>query len=99
MDITERINVGDKRSLPKIEKLVSGSDNETLNKIYKLYKSIIKTKVHKVPNIKTAEALKIIENTQRDLNIALINEFSLICKKLKINTNQVLKYRHKMEFC
>lgn len=89
----ERINVGDKkRSLPKIEKLVSGSDNETLNKIYKLYKSIIKTKVHKVPNIKTAEAAKIIENTQRDLNIALINEFSLICKKLKINTNQVLKY-------
>lgn len=89
----ERINVGDRnRSLTKIEKLVSGSNKESLDKIYKLYKDIIKAKVHKVPNIKTAEAAKIIENTQRDLNIALINEFSLICKKLKINTSEVLKY-------
>ena len=89
----ERINVGDrKRSLKKIEKLVSGSNKISLNKIYLLYKSIISAKVHKVNDIKTAEAAKIIENTQRDLNIALINEFSLICKKLQINTNQVIKY-------
>ena len=90
--LKESMLVIEKRSLKKIEKLVSGSNKISLNKIYLLYKSIISAKVHKVNDIKTAEAAKIIENTQRDLNIALINEFSLICKKLQINTNQVIKY-------
>jgi UDP-N-acetyl-D-glucosamine/UDP-N-acetyl-D-galactosamine dehydrogenase len=89
----ERINVGDKRkTLVKIDKLVSGSNKSTTIKIYQLYKSIVHAKIHKVPNIKTAEAAKVVENTQRDLNIALINELSLIFKKINLNTKEVIKY-------
>ena len=89
----ERINVGDqKRSLSKIDKLVSGSNKLTTNKIYSLYKSIIFAKIHKVSNIKTAEAAKVVENTQRDINIALVNELSLIFNKLNLNTKEVIKY-------
>ncbi|MDB0003114.1 nucleotide sugar dehydrogenase [Alphaproteobacteria bacterium] len=88
----ERINPGDKiHKLTGIKKIVSGSNNYALNKINNLYQSIIKAGTHKVPNIKIAEAAKIIENTQRDLNIALMNEFSMFLNKMNINTSEVLK--------
>ena len=88
----ERINPGDKKHrLKDIKKIVSGSTNKTANKIKALYESIIKAGVHKVPNIKTAEAAKVIENTQRDLNIAFVNELSIIFNKLDIDTEEVLK--------
>ncbi len=88
----ERINPGDKiHKLTGIKKIVSGSNNYALNKINNLYQSIIKAGTHKVPNIKIAEAAKIIENTQRDLNIALMNEFSMFLNKMDINTSEVLK--------
>lgn len=87
----ERIVPGDKvHTLDKITKIVSGSDEECLNKVADLYASIITAGVYKVTNIKTAEATKIIENTQRDLNIGLINEFSLIFDKMGINTMEVI---------
>ena len=90
----ERINPGDKiHKLTGIKKIVSGSNNFALNKINNLYQSIIKAGTHKVPNIKIAEAAKIIENTQRDLNIALMNEFLLICKKLNINFKDKFNFR------
>ena len=88
----ERINVGDaKHSLEKIVKVVSGSNLKTTNKIYKLYKNIIRAGVFKASSIKVAEAAKVIENTQRDLNIALLNELSIIFNKLNINTNDVVE--------
>jgi UDP-N-acetyl-D-galactosamine dehydrogenase len=88
----ERINPGDKsKNIKKINKLVSGSNSKALNKIYYLYKKIIQAEVIKVRNIKIAEGAKIIENTQRDLNIALINEFLQIFQKLNINFSEVLK--------
>ena len=87
----ERINPGDfDHKLTNITKIVSGSNNETLDFINKLYKSIIKAGTHKASSIKIAEAAKIIENIQRDVNIALINEFALIFDKLDINTSEVL---------
>ena len=77
----ERINPGDKKNnINNIVKLVSSSSNESLKKIAKIYRSIIKAKVFKCSSIKVAEAAKIIENTQRDLNISLMNEFSIICR-------------------
>ena len=86
----ERINPGDKkRGLKDIAKIVSGSNKKVLNKIYQLYKLIIKAKVHKTSSIKVAEAAKVIENTQRDLNIALINELSIIFNKLQIDSKEV----------
>jgi UDP-N-acetyl-D-galactosamine dehydrogenase len=88
----ERINPGDKfRNIRQINKLVSGSNHQALNKIYYLYKKIIKADVVRVKSIKIAEGAKIIENTQRDLNIALINEFLKIFQKLNINFSEVLK--------
>lgn len=88
----ERINPGDKkRTLTKIKKIVSASNKKTLKKITLLYKKIISAGVYPVDTIKIAEAAKVIENTQRDLNIAFINELSFIFKKLKINTREVLK--------
>ncbi len=87
----ERINPGDKKNnINNIVKLVSSSSNESLKKIAKIYRSIIKAKVFKCSSIKVAEAAKIIENTQRDLNISLMNEFSIICRKLNINVHEVL---------
>ena len=87
----ERINPGDKKNnINNIVKLVSSSSNESLKKITKIYRSIIKAKVFKCSSIKVAEAAKIIENTQRDLNISLMNEFSIICRKLNINVHEVL---------
>jgi UDP-N-acetyl-D-galactosamine dehydrogenase len=87
----ERINPGDKEhTLTKILKIVSGDTPETLDKVAKLYETIIIPGVHRASSIKTAEAAKVIENTQRDLNIALMNELSIIFDKLGIDTSEVL---------
>ncbi|MFH2091102.1 MAG: nucleotide sugar dehydrogenase [Pseudomonadota bacterium] len=88
----ERINPGDKEhTLPKIVKVVSGDDQQTCDRVAELYESIITAGVHRTKTIKEAEAAKVIENTQRDLNIALMNELSLIFDKLGIDTKNVLE--------
>ena len=88
----ERINPGDKEhTLTKILKIVSGSDAESLEVIADVYDSIIEAGIHKASSIKVAEAAKIIENTQRDVNIALMNELSLIFNRMDINTFEVLE--------
>ncbi|TMG82218.1 MAG: nucleotide sugar dehydrogenase [Betaproteobacteria bacterium] len=88
----ERINPGDKEhSLTRITKVVSGDSPETLDKVAELYGSIITAGVHRASCIKVAEAAKVIENTQRDLNIALINELALIFHKIGIDTTEVLE--------
>lgn len=87
----ERINPGDKKHrLPDIVKITSGSTPEIADLIDKLYGSIILAGTHKAQSIKVAEAAKVIENTQRDLNIALINELALIFNRLDIDTEEVL---------
>lgn len=88
----ERINPGDKEhTLPKIIKVVSGCDAESLEEISKVYQIVVQAGVHKASSIKVAEAAKIIENTQRDVNIALMNELSIIFNKMGINTYEVLE--------
>lgn len=88
----ERINPGDKEhTITNILKVVSGCSNESLEIIADVYKLIVKPGVHKAPSIKVAEAAKIIENTQRDLNIALMNELSIIFNRIGINTFDVLE--------
>ena len=88
----ERINPGDKKNnITNINKIVSGSNSKALSIIFNVYKSIIKTKVYKASSIKVAEAAKVIENTQRDLNIALVNELTQIFEKMNIDTHEVLK--------
>ncbi|WP_296750575.1 nucleotide sugar dehydrogenase [Thiobacillus sp.] len=88
----ERVNPGDKeRTITKIVKVVSGDDAATLDKVAELYGSVITAGVHRASSIKVAEAAKVIENTQRDLNIALMNELSLIFHRLGIDTLEVLK--------
>jgi UDP-N-acetyl-D-galactosamine dehydrogenase len=88
----ERMNPGDKQhTLTKIVKVVSGDTPETLEKVVEVYGSIIGAGVHKASSIKVAEAAKVIENTQRDLNIALINELSLIFHRIGIDTLEVLQ--------
>ena len=88
----ERINPGDKEhTLTKILKIVSGDDADTLEKVAQLYESIITAGVHRASSIKVAEAAKVIENTQRDLNIALMNELALIFNRIGIDTMEVLK--------
>lgn len=88
----ERINPGDKKhTLATIIKVVSGCDAESLETIAKVYELVVKAGVHKASSIKVAEAAKIIENTQRDLNIALMNELSIIFDKMGINTFEVLE--------
>ena len=88
----ERVNPGDKeRTITKIVKVVSGDDADTLDKVAHLYSSVITAGVHRASSIKVAEAAKVIENTQRDLNIALMNELSLIFHRLGIDTLEVLK--------
>jgi UDP-N-acetyl-D-galactosamine dehydrogenase len=87
----ERINPGDKEhTFTKILKVVSGDDAETLEKVAALYASVVTAGVYKASSIKVAEAAKVIENTQRDLNIAFVNELSIIFDKLGIDTNEVL---------
>lgn len=88
----ERVNPGDKvHTITKITKVVSGDDAATLEIVSELYKSIISAGVHRVSSIKIAEAAKVIENTQRDLNIALMNELAIIFNKLNIDTSEVLE--------
>lgn len=88
----ERINPGDKvHTVDKIVKVVSGMDEETLEKIAEVYSSVIEAGVYKVSSIKVAEAAKVIENSQRDINIAFVNELSIIFHKMGIDTLEVLK--------
>lgn len=87
----ERINVGDKKhKISNVTKIVSGSNIKTLNYLHDLYGDLVTKKIYKAPSIKVAEAAKVIENTQRDINIALVNEFSLIFDKMNIDTKEVL---------
>ncbi len=88
----ERINPGDKKhTIRTIIKVVSGCDAESLEEIAKIYELVVDAGVHRASSIKVAEAAKIIENTQRDLNIALMNELSIIFDKMGINTYEVLE--------
>ena len=88
----ERINPGDKEhTVTKILKVTSGSTPEIANKVDELYRSIITAGTHLAPSIKVAEASKVIENTQRDVNIALINELAMIFDTMSIDTNAVIK--------
>ena len=87
----ERINPGDKNhTISNIKKITSGSTPEIADLVDELYNEIITVGTHKAPNIKVAEAAKVIENTQRDLNIALINELSILFRKMNIDTQAVL---------
>jgi UDP-N-acetyl-D-galactosamine dehydrogenase len=88
----ERINPGDKEhTVTRITKIVAGEDDATLKRVAKLYESVIKAGVHRAPSIKVAEMAKAIENAQRDLNIAYINEIALLCTAIGIRTQDVLK--------
>ncbi len=88
----ERINPGDKEhTLAKITKVVSGCDDKSLQEIASTYEIVVEAGIHRASSIKVAEAAKIIENTQRDLNIALMNELSVIFDKMDINTYEVLE--------
>ncbi|PKO91314.1 MAG: Vi polysaccharide biosynthesis protein VipA/TviB [Betaproteobacteria bacterium HGW-Betaproteobacteria-1] len=88
----ERINPGDKvNTLTKIKKITSGSTPEAADAVNELYKSIITAGTHKASSLKVAEAAKVIENTQRDLNIALVNELSVLFDRLNIDTIEVLE--------
>lgn len=87
----ERINPGDKEhTFEKIMKVVSGQNEETLDRVARVYGSVVTAGVHRAPSIKVAEAAKVIENTQRDLNIALMNELALIFDRMGIRTQDVL---------
>jgi UDP-N-acetyl-D-galactosamine dehydrogenase len=87
----ERINPGDREhTFTRILKVVSGDDAETLEKVAQLYASVVKAGVYRAPSIKVAEAAKAIENTQRDLNIAFVNELAIIFEKLGLDTAEVL---------
>lgn len=88
----ERINPGDKvHRLETIKKIVSGMDDETLNLVAKVYEIIVEAGVHRAESIKVAEAAKVIENSQRDINIAFMNELSIIFNKMGIDTQSVLR--------
>ncbi|MDD2900549.1 MAG: nucleotide sugar dehydrogenase, partial [Desulfuromonadaceae bacterium] len=88
----ERINPGDKEhTFTKIKKVVSGQDAATLEIVASVYESVVTAGVHRAASIKVAEAAKVIENTQRDLNIALMNELALIFDRMGIDTNDVLE--------
>jgi UDP-N-acetyl-D-galactosamine dehydrogenase len=88
----ERINPGDReRTLAKVVKVVAGDTAETLEIVATLYESIVKPGVHRASSIKVAEAAKVIENTQRDLNIALMNELAIIFDRIGIDTTEVLR--------
>lgn len=88
----ERINPGDKvHRLETITKIVSGMDEETLEEVAKVYELVVEAGVHRAESIKVAEAAKVIENSQRDINIAFMNELSIIFNKMGIDTQSVLK--------
>jgi len=87
----ERINPGDRvHTLTTIRKIVSGMDEETCEEVKKVYDIVIKAGTYPVSNIKTAEAVKVVENSQRDINIAFMNEIAIICDKMGIDTDEVL---------
>ena len=87
----ERINVGDPHNTFKtIPKIVSASNKEALDTLYKLYQSVLSTEVYNAPSIKVAEAAKVIENTQRDVNIAFVNELAMMFNAMGLDTNEVL---------
>jgi UDP-N-acetyl-D-galactosamine dehydrogenase len=88
----ERINPGDREhTLPQVRKVVAGDEPATLEKVAELYSSVVKAGVHRVSSIQVAEAAKVIENTQRDLNIALMNELAIIFNRLGLDTIEVLE--------
>jgi len=88
----ERINPGDKQHrLENIMKIVSGMDSETLEEIAKVYELVIKAGVHRASSIKVAEAAKVVENSQRDINIAFMNELAMVFNRMGIDTNQVVE--------
>lgn len=88
----ERINPGDKQNrLEKITKIISAEDDESLERMANVYGKVIEADLHRAPNIRVAEAAKVLENTQRDLNVALMNELAIICDRLNIRTHDVLK--------
>jgi len=88
----ERINPGDQvHTFAKIVKVVAGEDETTLDRVARVYESVVEAGVHRASCIKVAEAAKVIENTQRDLNIALMNELAIICDRLDIRTTEVLE--------
>jgi UDP-N-acetyl-D-galactosamine dehydrogenase len=87
----ERINPGDREhTVEKIVKVVAGQDDATTDKLVKLYGSIVKAGIHRAPSIKVAEMAKAIENAQRDLNIAYVNEIAILCNRIGIPTKDVL---------
>lgn len=88
----ERINPGDKKHrLENITKIVSGIDKESLEQIAKIYELVIKVGVHKASSIKVAEAAKVVENSQRDINIAFMNELAMVFDRMNIDTNEVIQ--------
>jgi UDP-N-acetyl-D-galactosamine dehydrogenase len=88
----ERINPGDKRNtIRTVKKIISASDDQTLEEIAKVYELVVDAGLYRAPSIKVAEAAKIVENTQRDINIALMNELSMIFDRMGINTFEVLE--------
>lgn len=88
----ERINPGDcANRLETIIKIISAGDDESLARMENVYSKVVKAGLHKAPNIRVAEAAKVLENTQRDLNVALMNELAIICDRLDIRTHDVLK--------
>lgn len=88
----ERINPGDKiNTVNNVIKVISGDSDATLNRVRAVYETVIDAGLHAAPNIKVAEASKVLENTQRDINIALMNEMSLICDKIGVNTHDVIE--------
>ncbi len=88
----ERVNPGDaEHSMENVIKIISAQDDETLDRVERIYAPVVKAGLHKASSIMTAEAAKVIENTQRDLNIALVNEFSLIFSRLNLDTLEVLE--------
>ena len=88
----ERINPGDKvHTLEKITKIVSGMDDESLEEIAKVYELVIEAGVHRASSIKVAEAAKVVENSQRDINIAFMNELAMVFDRMEIDTNDVIE--------
>lgn len=88
----ERINPGDKvHRLENIKKIVSGMDDESLEEIAKVYELVIEVGVHRASSIKVAEAAKVVENSQRDINIAFMNELAMVFDRLEIDTNEVIE--------
>ena len=87
----ERVNPGDKKNIiANIRKIIGATDKKTLDKVSIIYDSFLKNKIYKTDSIEIAEAAKVIENTQRDINIALINEFSKIFNSMNIDTSKIL---------